>query len=175
MARRGQRSGVSQLPERCDVVAKPRDLRPKCHLDVRRSLSIFRGLRLLIAQFLLQLGERCDLESFQGDYTVMRSSRWNCARNTRLHSFIMETIDHMTPREALDALVRRNNTGAIIFCVSLGVLDKGVPGLSKCHPLRHVALGRSYLRRMPSEVVEVPDVVVAPLIRHRIKVLFWQL
>ncbi|KAG2767622.1 hypothetical protein Pcac1_g21149 [Phytophthora cactorum] len=44
MARRGRRSGVSQLLEGGNTVVEPQDLRSKFHLDVRRGL---RDLRLL--------------------------------------------------------------------------------------------------------------------------------
>ncbi|KAG3115632.1 hypothetical protein PI125_g5348 [Phytophthora idaei] len=50
MARRGRRSGVSQLLEGSNTVVEPHDLRSKLHLDVRRGLS---GLRLLVAQLML--------------------------------------------------------------------------------------------------------------------------
>ncbi|KAG2761661.1 hypothetical protein PC129_g8300 [Phytophthora cactorum] len=68
MARRGRRSGVRQLLERSNTVVKSRDLRSKFHSDVRRSLS---GLRLLVAQLLLQLGELHALELFQSGYTIV--------------------------------------------------------------------------------------------------------
>ncbi|KAG3230902.1 hypothetical protein PI124_g24001 [Phytophthora idaei] len=68
MARRGRRSGVSQLLEGGNTVVEPHDLRSKFHLDVRRGLS---GLRLLVAQILLQLGELPTLELFQSGYTVV--------------------------------------------------------------------------------------------------------
>ncbi|KAG2782185.1 hypothetical protein PC129_g25497 [Phytophthora cactorum] len=70
MARRGRRSGVSQLLERGNTVVEPHNLRSKSHLDVRRSLSSLRDLRLLIAQLLLQLGELPALELFQSGYTI---------------------------------------------------------------------------------------------------------
>ncbi|RAW20979.1 hypothetical protein PC110_g22578 [Phytophthora cactorum] len=60
MARRGRRSG---------------DLRSKCHLDVRRSLSSLRDLRPLIAQLLLHLGELHALDLFQGGYMIVQSAR----------------------------------------------------------------------------------------------------
>ncbi|KAG3130508.1 hypothetical protein PC128_g26721 [Phytophthora cactorum] len=71
MTRRGRRSGVSQLLERANAVVKPHDLRSKFHLDVRRSLSGLRDLRLLIVQLLLQLGELHALELFQSGYTIV--------------------------------------------------------------------------------------------------------
>ncbi|KAG3236063.1 hypothetical protein PI124_g18914 [Phytophthora idaei] len=71
MARRGRRSGVSQLLEGRNTVVEPHDLRSKFHLDVRRGLSSLRDLRLLIAQLLLQLGELHALELFQSGYTVV--------------------------------------------------------------------------------------------------------
>ncbi|KAG4037711.1 hypothetical protein PC123_g26724 [Phytophthora cactorum] len=71
MARRGRRSGVSQLLEGGTTVVEPHDLRSKFHLDVRRSLSDLRELCLLIAQLLLQLGELPTLELFQSGYTIM--------------------------------------------------------------------------------------------------------
>ncbi|KAG3201517.1 hypothetical protein PC128_g3820 [Phytophthora cactorum] len=100
-----------------------------------------------------------------------RSSKGNCARNTRLHSFIMEAIDHVTPRESLEATLRRSDAGAVRFCVFVEVLNKGVPRLTKCHPLGHFALARISLRRMSSELMEESDKIAMPLIRHRIKVL----
>ncbi|KAG4037706.1 hypothetical protein PC123_g26730 [Phytophthora cactorum] len=71
MARRGRRSGVSQLLEGSNTVVDPHDLRSKFHLDVRRGLSGLRDLRLLIAQLLLQLSELHPLELFQSGYTVV--------------------------------------------------------------------------------------------------------
>ncbi|KAG2959058.1 hypothetical protein PC119_g26825 [Phytophthora cactorum] len=68
---RRQRSGVSQLLEGSNTVVEPHDLRSKYHLDVRRGLS---GLRLLIAQLLLQLGELPTLELFQSGYTIVQSA-----------------------------------------------------------------------------------------------------
>ncbi|KAG2769105.1 hypothetical protein Pcac1_g19695 [Phytophthora cactorum] len=50
---------------------EPHDLRSKFHLDVRRSLSCLRDLRLLIAQLLLKLGELRALELFQSGYTIV--------------------------------------------------------------------------------------------------------
>ncbi|KAG2967829.1 hypothetical protein PC123_g27165 [Phytophthora cactorum] len=44
-----------------------------------------------------------------------RSSKGNCAQNTRLHSFIMEAIDHMTPRESLEATLRRSGRARYAF------------------------------------------------------------
>ncbi|KAG2794007.1 hypothetical protein PC113_g25460 [Phytophthora cactorum] len=64
MARRGRRSGVTQLLEGSNAVVGPHDLRSKFHLDVRRSLSGLRDLRLLVAQLLLQLGELHALKLF---------------------------------------------------------------------------------------------------------------
>ncbi|KAG2771337.1 hypothetical protein PC129_g9838 [Phytophthora cactorum] len=71
MARRGRRSGVSQLLEGSNTVVDPHDLRSKFHLDVRRGLSGLRDLRLLIAQLLLQLSKLHPLELFQSGYTVV--------------------------------------------------------------------------------------------------------
>ncbi|KAG3104174.1 hypothetical protein PI124_g12925 [Phytophthora idaei] len=68
MDRRGRRSGVSQLLEGGNTVVEPHDLRSKFHLDVRRGLS---GLRLLVAQLMLQLSELHALELFQSGYTVV--------------------------------------------------------------------------------------------------------
>ncbi|KAG2960782.1 hypothetical protein PC120_g27927 [Phytophthora cactorum] len=68
MARRGRRSGVSQLLEGSNTVVEPHDLRSKFHLDVRRSLS---DLRLLVAQLMLQLSELHALELFQSGYTIV--------------------------------------------------------------------------------------------------------
>ncbi|KAG2787290.1 hypothetical protein PC129_g23654 [Phytophthora cactorum] len=71
MARRGRRSGVSQLLEGSNTVVEPHDLRSKFHLDVRRGLSGVRDLRLLGAQLLLQLSEPHALELFQSGYTIV--------------------------------------------------------------------------------------------------------
>ncbi|KAG2872522.1 hypothetical protein PC129_g25230 [Phytophthora cactorum] len=71
MARRGRRSGVSQLLEGGNTVVEPHDLRSKFHLDVRRSLSGLRDLRLLVAQFMLQVSELPALELFQSGYTIV--------------------------------------------------------------------------------------------------------
>ncbi|KAG2763648.1 hypothetical protein PC116_g28050 [Phytophthora cactorum] len=71
MARRGRRSGVSQLPEGGNTVVEPHDLRSKFHLDVRRSLSGLRDLRLLVAQLMLQVSELPALELFQSGYTIV--------------------------------------------------------------------------------------------------------
>ncbi|KAG2981230.1 hypothetical protein PC121_g23804 [Phytophthora cactorum] len=71
MARRGRRSGVSQLLEGDNTVVEPHDPHSKFHLDVRRGLSGLRDLRLLVAQLLLQLGELHALELFQSGYTVV--------------------------------------------------------------------------------------------------------
>ncbi|KAG3122406.1 hypothetical protein PI124_g21814 [Phytophthora idaei] len=68
MARRRRRSGVSQLLKGSNTVVEPHDLRSKFNLDVRRGLS---GLRLLIAQLLLQLSELPALELFQSGYTIV--------------------------------------------------------------------------------------------------------
>ncbi|KAG2820578.1 hypothetical protein PC113_g22584 [Phytophthora cactorum] len=57
MARRGRRSGVSQLLEGGNTVVEPHDLRSKFHLDIRRGLSGLRDLGLLVAQLMLQLSE----------------------------------------------------------------------------------------------------------------------
>ncbi|KAG3133842.1 hypothetical protein PC128_g26284 [Phytophthora cactorum] len=75
MARRGRRSGVNQLLEGGNTVVEPHDLRSKFHLDIRRGLSGLCDLSLLIAQLLLQLGERHALELFQSGYTVVQSAR----------------------------------------------------------------------------------------------------
>ncbi|KAG3158873.1 hypothetical protein PC128_g21416 [Phytophthora cactorum] len=64
-----RRSGVSQLLEGSNTVVEPPDLRSKFHLDVRRGLS---GLRLLVAQLLLQLGELLTLELFQSGYRIVQ-------------------------------------------------------------------------------------------------------
>ncbi|KAG3123750.1 hypothetical protein PI124_g2402 [Phytophthora idaei] len=74
MARRGRRSGVSQLLEGGNTVVEPHDLCSKFHLDVRRSLSGLRDLCLLIAQLLLQLGGLPTLELFQSGYTIVQSA-----------------------------------------------------------------------------------------------------
>ncbi|KAG3230396.1 hypothetical protein PI124_g24506 [Phytophthora idaei] len=74
MARRRRRSGVSQLLEGSNTVVEPHGLRSKFHLDVRRGLSGLRGLRLLIMQLLLQLGELPTLELFQSGYTIIQSA-----------------------------------------------------------------------------------------------------
>ncbi|KAG4037668.1 hypothetical protein PC123_g26768 [Phytophthora cactorum] len=71
MARRGRRSGVSQLLEGGTTVVEPHDLRSKFHLDVRRGLSGLRDLRLLVEQLMLQLSELPILELFQSGYTVV--------------------------------------------------------------------------------------------------------
>ncbi|KAG3122326.1 hypothetical protein PI126_g24193 [Phytophthora idaei] len=68
MARRGRRSGVSQLLEGGNTVMEPHDLRSKFHLDVRRGL---RDLRLLVAQLMLHLSELPTVELFQSGYTVV--------------------------------------------------------------------------------------------------------
>ncbi|KAG3053924.1 hypothetical protein PI125_g25939 [Phytophthora idaei] len=68
MARRRRQSGVGQLLEGSNTVVEPHDLRSKFHLDVRRGLS---GLRLLVAQLMLQLSELHALEQFQSGYTVV--------------------------------------------------------------------------------------------------------
>ncbi|KAG2775184.1 hypothetical protein PC129_g19374 [Phytophthora cactorum] len=67
MARRGRRSGVSQLLDRGNTVVEPHGLRSKFHLYVRRGLSGLRDLRLLVAQ----LGEPPTLELFQSGYTIV--------------------------------------------------------------------------------------------------------
>ncbi|KAG4032502.1 hypothetical protein PC123_g28878 [Phytophthora cactorum] len=72
MARRRRQSGVSQLLEGSNTVVEPPDLRSKFHLDVRRGLSGLRGLRLLVAQLLLQLGELLTLELFQSGYRIVQ-------------------------------------------------------------------------------------------------------
>ncbi|KAG3049438.1 hypothetical protein PI125_g26582 [Phytophthora idaei] len=92
MARRRRRSGVSQLLEGSNTVVGPHDLRSKFYLDVRHGLS---GLRLLIAQLLLQLGELPTLELFQSGYTIIQSAgvtvnprltvRWVSFRPRRHH------------------------------------------------------------------------------------------
>ncbi|KAG3121323.1 hypothetical protein PI124_g24392 [Phytophthora idaei] len=56
MARRGRRSGVSQLLEGVNTVVEPHGLRDP---------------RLQIAQLLLQLGELPTLELFQSGYTIV--------------------------------------------------------------------------------------------------------
>ncbi|KAG3053890.1 hypothetical protein PI125_g25944 [Phytophthora idaei] len=71
MARRGRRSGVSQLIEGSNTVVEPHDLRSKFHLDIRRGLIGLRDLRLLVVQLLLKLGELPTLELFQSGYTVV--------------------------------------------------------------------------------------------------------
>ncbi|KAG4038289.1 hypothetical protein PC123_g26147 [Phytophthora cactorum] len=71
MARRGRRSGVSQLLEGSNTLVKPHDLRSKFHLDILRGLSGLHALRLLVAQLLLQLGELHALELFQSGYTIV--------------------------------------------------------------------------------------------------------
>ncbi|KAG3108463.1 hypothetical protein PI126_g24904 [Phytophthora idaei] len=71
MARRGRRSGVSQLLEGGNTVVEPHDLRSKSHSDVRRGLSGLRDLRLLVAQLMLQPSELHALELFQSGYTVV--------------------------------------------------------------------------------------------------------
>ncbi|KAG3060112.1 hypothetical protein PI125_g24926 [Phytophthora idaei] len=71
MARRRRRSGVSQLLEGVNTVVEPHSLRSKFHLDVRRSRSGLRDLRLQIAQLLLQLGELPALELFQSGFTIV--------------------------------------------------------------------------------------------------------
>ncbi|KAG3062173.1 hypothetical protein PI125_g24574 [Phytophthora idaei] len=71
MARRGRRSGVSQLLGRGNTVVEPHDQRSKFHLDVRRGLSGLRDLRLLVAQLMLQLSELPALEQFQSGYTIV--------------------------------------------------------------------------------------------------------
>ncbi|KAG2768002.1 hypothetical protein Pcac1_g20762 [Phytophthora cactorum] len=76
MARRGRRSGVRQLLERSNTVVKPRDLRSKFHSDVRRSLS---GLRLLVAQLMLQLSE---LPTLNCSRAATRSFRARESRST---------------------------------------------------------------------------------------------
>ncbi|KAG2948179.1 hypothetical protein PC119_g5857 [Phytophthora cactorum] len=68
MARRGRRSDVSRFLERGNTVVEFRDLRSKCHLDVRCSR---RSLRILVAQLMLQLSELPALELFQSGYTVV--------------------------------------------------------------------------------------------------------
>ncbi|KAG3054189.1 hypothetical protein PI124_g23221 [Phytophthora idaei] len=68
MARRGRRSGVSQLLEGSNTVVEPHDLRSKFHLDIRRGLS---DLGLLVAQLLLQVRELPTLELFQSGYTIV--------------------------------------------------------------------------------------------------------
>ncbi|KAG3123469.1 hypothetical protein PI124_g23681 [Phytophthora idaei] len=70
MARRRRQSGVSQLLEGGNTVVEPHGLRSKFHLDVRRGLS---GLRLLVAQLMLQLSELHALELFQSGYTSCRA------------------------------------------------------------------------------------------------------
>ncbi|KAG3008084.1 hypothetical protein PC121_g17022 [Phytophthora cactorum] len=65
---RGRRSGVSQLLEGGNTVVEPHDLRSKFHLDIRR------GLRLLLAQIMLQLSELPALELFQSGYTIVQSA-----------------------------------------------------------------------------------------------------
>ncbi|KAG4045263.1 hypothetical protein PC123_g19329 [Phytophthora cactorum] len=74
MARRGRRSGVSQLLKSSNTVVEPHDLRSKFHLDIRRGLSGLRDLRLLVAQLMLQLSELHALELFQSGYTVVQST-----------------------------------------------------------------------------------------------------
>ncbi|KAG2776832.1 hypothetical protein Pcac1_g12939 [Phytophthora cactorum] len=71
MARRGRRSGVSQLLDGSNTVVEPHDLRSKFHLDVRRGLSGLHDLRLLVAQLLLLLSELHALELFQSGYTIV--------------------------------------------------------------------------------------------------------
>ncbi|KAG3232194.1 hypothetical protein PI124_g22717 [Phytophthora idaei] len=71
MARRGRRSGVSQLLEGSNTVVEPHDLRSQFHMDIRRSLSGLRDLHLQIAQLLLQLGELPALELFHSRYTIV--------------------------------------------------------------------------------------------------------
>ncbi|KAG2784716.1 hypothetical protein PC129_g19009 [Phytophthora cactorum] len=71
MARRGRRSGVSQLLEGDNTVVEPHDLRSKLYLDIRRGLTGLRGLRLLVAQLMFQLSKPHALELFQSGYTVM--------------------------------------------------------------------------------------------------------
>ncbi|KAG2782026.1 hypothetical protein PC129_g21761 [Phytophthora cactorum] len=68
MARRGRRSGVSQLLESSNTVVVPHGLRSKFHLDVRRGLS---GLRFLVEQLILQLSELHALELFLSGCTVV--------------------------------------------------------------------------------------------------------
>ncbi|KAG2969783.1 hypothetical protein PC121_g22000 [Phytophthora cactorum] len=43
----------------------------------------------------------------------------------------METIDHVTPRESLESLLCRSDTGAVRFRVSVEAFNKGVPRLTK--------------------------------------------
>ncbi|KAG3023445.1 hypothetical protein PC128_g10526 [Phytophthora cactorum] len=74
MARRRQRSGVSQLLESSNTVVEPHDLRSKFHLDIRRGLRVLRDLRLLVAQLMLQLSELPTLELFQSGYTIIQSA-----------------------------------------------------------------------------------------------------
>ncbi|KAG2769890.1 hypothetical protein PC116_g21062 [Phytophthora cactorum] len=74
MARRGRRSGVSQLLECSNTVVAPHDLRSKFHLDIRRGLSGLCDQRLPVTQLLLQLGELPTLELFQSGYTIIQSA-----------------------------------------------------------------------------------------------------
>ncbi|KAG2791167.1 hypothetical protein PC113_g23311 [Phytophthora cactorum] len=71
MARGGRRSGVSQLLEGSNTVVEPHNLRSKFHLDIRRSMTGLRDLRLLVAQLMLKLRELHALELFQSGYTVV--------------------------------------------------------------------------------------------------------
>ncbi|KAG3125859.1 hypothetical protein PI124_g21976 [Phytophthora idaei] len=71
MARRGRRSGVSQLLEGGNTVVDPHDLRSKFHLDIRRGLSGLRDLSLLVAQLMLELSELPALGQFQSGYTIV--------------------------------------------------------------------------------------------------------
>ncbi|KAG3125793.1 hypothetical protein PC128_g27311 [Phytophthora cactorum] len=63
-----RQSGVSQLLEGSNTVVEPHDLRSKFHLGVRRGLS---GLRLLVAQLMLQLSKLHAQKLFQSGYTVV--------------------------------------------------------------------------------------------------------
>ncbi|KAG3004223.1 hypothetical protein PC128_g16493 [Phytophthora cactorum] len=66
-----ERLGEHACEERDNTDVEPHDLRSKFHLDVRRSLSDLRDLRLLVAQLMLQLSELPALELFQSGYTIV--------------------------------------------------------------------------------------------------------
>ncbi|GMF63404.1 unnamed protein product [Phytophthora fragariaefolia] len=54
--------------------------------------------------------------------------------------------------------------------VFVEVFNKGTPALTECLPFGHSASTGSLLILVPSELMNEPDVVIAPLIRRRIKV-----
>ncbi|ETP19653.1 hypothetical protein F441_06435 [Phytophthora nicotianae CJ01A1] len=57
---------------------------------------------------------------------------------------------------SLGALASRSNALTISFRIVVEVHNECIPRLTECHPLWHSALARSFLRRIPSELMKSP-------------------